>query len=197
MRSLEFLYDFVSAPSYIAWTQIDALAREENAQVTMTPVFCGGIFREIGNPGPLAIPAKLAWYVNDLMLWAKKRGVPLRPNPNAPIRSLPLMRGVFVAEERGELDRYMKAIWEATFVNSKNTSDPEVVKDVLNAVGIDFGSYLTEIEREDVKAKLRDNTDRAIRKGVFGVPTFFVGEALFFGQDRLEFVREALRSSPD
>jgi len=197
MKSVEFLYDFVSAPSYIAWTQVDALAREEKAEVTMTPVFCGGIFKEIGNPGPLVLPAKRAWYVNDLLLWARKRGVPLRPNPNAPIRSLPLMRAVFVAEERGELDRYMKAVWEATYVNAMNMSDPEVVKTVLADSGIDYALYLAEIERDDVKAKLRENTERAIQRGVFGVPTFFVGDALFFGQDRLEFVREALRSSSD
>jgi len=195
MRSVEFLYDFVSAPSYIAWTQIDALACEENARVTMTPVFCGAIFKAIGNPGPLTIPAKRAWYVHDLLLWAKKRGVPLQPNPHAPIRSLPLMRGIFVAEERGELARYMKAVWEATFVDRENISDPEVAKRVLAAVGIDYGAYLTEIEREDIKAKLRENTECAIRRGVFGVPSFFVGEELFFGQDRLEFVREALRSA--
>jgi len=105
------------------------------------------------------------------------------------------MRGIFVAEERGELARYMKAVWEATFVDRENMSDPEVAKRVLAAVGIDYGAYLTEIEREDIKAKLRENTERAIRRGVFGVPSFFVGEELFFGQDRLEFVREALRSA--
>lgn len=194
MKSLEFLYDFVSAPSYIAWTQLDALAREVNAQVTMTPVFCAGIFKDIGNPGPLALPAKRAWYAHDLELWAKKRGVTMERNPHAPIRSLPLMRGVILAEERGERDRYMKTIWDAIWLDSRNMSDPGIVNETLEAAGLEVEAYAKGIEREDVKAKLRDNTQDAIRRGVFGVPTFFVGNELFFGQDRLEFVRDALRA---
>jgi len=194
MKSVEFLYDFVSAPSYIAWTQIDKIAREENAQVIRTPVFCGGIFKEIGNPGPLAIPAKRNWYVHDLQLWAKKRGITLRPNPYAPIRSLPLMRGVTVARERGEFDRYAKAIWESIFVDGKNMSDPAIVNETLAAAGLAVEAYAAGIEREDVKAELRENTREAVRRGVFGVPTFFVGSELFFGQDRLEFIRDALRA---
>ena len=102
------------------------------------------------------------------------------------------MRGVFVAQERGETDRYVKAIFEAIFVNVKNMSDVEVVRATLIEAGIDFESYWKEIERDDVKSRLRDETDRAVQRGVFGVPTFFVGDELFFGQDRLEFVRDAL-----
>ncbi len=192
MKSVEFLYDFVSAPSYIAWTQLDEIAREASAQVTMTPVFCAGIFKDIGNPGPLALPAKRAWYAHDLELWARKRGVAMHRNPFAPIRSLPLMRGVIVAEERGERDRYMKTIWNAIWLDSKNMSDPGIVNETLEAAGLDVEGYAKGIEREDVKAKLRDSTQDAIRRGVFGVPTFFVGNELFFGQDRLEFVCEAL-----
>jgi 2-hydroxychromene-2-carboxylate isomerase len=194
MKSVEFLYDFVSAPSYIAWTQLDALAREANAQITMTPVFCAGIFKDIGNPGPLAIPAKRAWYTRDLELWAKKRGVTMRLNPYSPIRSLPLMRGVIVAQERAERDRYLKTIWDAIWLDSKNMSDPGVVDETLEAAGLDVEAYMRGIEREDVKAKLRESTLDAVRRGVFGVPSFFVGDELFFGQDRLEFVREALRA---
>jgi 2-hydroxychromene-2-carboxylate isomerase len=194
MKSVEFLYDFVSAPSYIAWTQLDALAREANAQITMTPVFCAGIFKDIGNPGPLAIPAKRAWYTRDLELWAKKRGVTMRLNPHSPIRSLPLMRGVIVAQERAERDRYLKTIWDAIWLDSKNMSDPGIVNATLKVADLDVEAYTKGIEREDIKAKLRDTTQDAIRRGVFGVPTFFVGNELFFGQDRLEFVREALRT---
>ena len=194
-KTVEFLYDFASVPCYIAWTQIDAIARRANAQLTMTPVFCQGIFNAIGNPGPLAIPAKREWYGRDLELWVKKLGIPYRPNPNNPIRTLPLMRGVFVAQERGEIDRYVETIFEAIFVNSRNMSDIDVVHATFTDAGIDFESYWKEIERDDIKLKLRRNTDDAVGRGVFGVPTFFVGDQLFFGQDRLEFVSDALRSA--
>jgi 2-hydroxychromene-2-carboxylate isomerase len=191
-KSVEFLYDFASVPCYIAWKHLDGVAAETGARVTMTPVLCQGIFNAIGNPGPLAVPAKREWYGRDLELWAKKRNVPYRPNPHSPIRSLPLLRGVFVAEERGESDRYIQTVFEAIFVHCRNMSDMETVKAAFAEAGLDSGSYLREIERDDIKAKLRRNTDQAVARGVFGVPTFFVGEELFFGQDRLEFVRDAL-----
>lgn len=194
-KSVEFLYDFVSVPSYFAWTQLGAMAAQLDAQLLMTPVFCGGIFKAIGNPGPLAVPAKLEWYRRDLERWAKRLGIPYRPNPNSPIRSLPLMRGVLVAEERGEADRYVQTVFEATFVQGRNMSDPQVVVATLREAGFDADAYVREVERSDIKARLAQNTAQAVARGAFGVPTFFVGEEMFFGQDRLEFVREALAQS--
>ena len=191
-KSVEFLYDFVSVPCYIAWKHIEVVAGQANAQVEMTPVFCQGIFNAVGNPGPLAVPAKREWYARDLELWVKKRNIPYRSNPNNPIRSLPLMRGVFVAEERGEIDHYIRTIFEAIYVHCRNMSDIETVRSTLAEEGFDAESYLKGVERDDLKLKLRRNTDQAVARGVFGVPTFFVGDQLFFGQDRLEFVRDAL-----
>jgi 2-hydroxychromene-2-carboxylate isomerase len=193
-KTVEFLYDFVSAPSYLAWMQMEAIAGEANADLTMTPVFCAGIFNAIGNPGPLAVPAKREWYGRDLTLCAKKQGIPYNSNPNSPIRTLPLMRGAFVAQERGEIDHYVKTVFEAIFVEVKNMNDVDVVRATLNEAGIDFEAYWKGIERDDVKMRLRVNTENAVKRGVFGVPTFFVGDELFFGQDSLEFVRDALRA---
>jgi len=190
--TLEFVYDFVSVPCYLAWTQLSAITEESGAEIQLSPVFCGGIFKATGNPGPLVIPAKREWYAGDLMMWAAHYGVPLESNPHSPVQSLPLMRGAIIAEERGELEQYLKTMFEAVCVKALNMSDIKRVRETLNEASLDAATYFSQIERQDVKDRLRQSTDDAVVRGVFGVPTFFVGERMFFGQDRLEFVRKAL-----
>lgn len=159
----------------------------------MTPVLVAGIFKAIDNPGPLAVAAKREWYARDLALWANRRGVALAPSPYIPIRSLPLMRGCIVAAERNETFRYVDTMFDAIYVHGRNLSDMIVVEETLRAAGLDAAAYLQGIGREEVKRQLLHNTEQAIARRVFGVPTFFVRDELFFGQDRLEFVVEALQ----
>ena len=196
-RTVEFVYDFVSVPCHIAWKCLGPMVRASGAQVVLTPVLCGGIFKAIGNPGPLEIPAKREWYARDLALWARRRGVPLVQSPFLPVRSLPLMRGSFVAAERDETSRYVDTVFDAIYVHGRNLSDMKVVVDTLNEAGLDADAYLQAIERPDIKQKLLDSTQDAVARRVFGVPTFFVDDELFFGQDRLEFVVEALERQPN
>jgi 2-hydroxychromene-2-carboxylate isomerase len=119
--------------------------------------------------------------------------VVVSPSPYLPFRSLPLMRGSFVAAERGETLRYVEAMFDAIFVQARNLGDLQVVAATLDAAGMDVDAYLQGIERSDIKQQLLDATQQAVDRGVFGVPTFFVNGQLFFGQDRLEFVLDALR----
>jgi 2-hydroxychromene-2-carboxylate isomerase len=190
--TVEFVYDFVSVPCHIAWTALRPMIEQAGARLVVTPVLVGGVFKATGNPGPLAVAAKRAWYLRDLQLWARKRGVPLVPNPAVPVRSLHLMRGSFVADERGEQLRYMDAVFDAIYVQTLDPGRPEVYREVLDRAGFDVDVYLAGIERPDIKRRLADETQRAVQRGVFGVPSFFVGDELFFGQDRLEFVIEAV-----
>jgi 2-hydroxychromene-2-carboxylate isomerase len=192
-KSVEFLYDFVSLPSYIAWKSLPPMLEATGAELVLRPVLVGGIFKATGNSGPLALPAKKDWYMRDLALWCKKRGVVVNPSPYVPFRSLPLMRGSFVAAERSETMRYVEALFDAIFVQARNLGDLQVVAAILDAAGLDADAYLQGIERSDIKQQLLDATQQAVDRGGFGVPTFFVNEQLFFGQDRLEFVLDALR----
>jgi 2-hydroxychromene-2-carboxylate isomerase len=191
--TVEFVWDFVSTPCYIAWKCLEPMVRAAGGEVLMTPVFCGGIFKAIGNPGPLVIPAKRAWYARDLAMWARRRGIPLVQGPHIPVRSLPLMRGAVLADERGEMRRYGDAIFEAIYVRQRDLSDMDLVRHTLREAGLEADAYARGMERADVKEKLTRNTERTVARGVFGVPSFFVGEELFFGQDRMEFVVEALQ----
>ena len=192
-KSVAFLYDFVSLPSYIAWKCLPPMLEAAGAELVLQPVLVGGIFKATGNAGPLALPAKKDWYGRDLALWCQKRAVVVSPSPYLPFRSLPLMRGSFVAAERGETLRYVEAMFDAIFVQARNLGDLQVVAATLDAAGMDVDAYLQGIERSDIKQQLLDATQQAVDRGVFGVPTFFVNGQLFFGQDRLEFVLDALR----
>lgn len=193
-KQLEFVYDVVSFPTYLAWTQLPTIAEEAGCRLRMTPVFCGGIFKSTGNPGPLSIPAKRKWYFDDLIMRAKHLDVPFVMNPHSPIQTLPIMRGVFVAEEREEMDAYVKTMFEAIWVHARNLNETDEIRTTLVEAGLDADAYFAEIQRDDIKSRLRKNTDDAVARGAFGVPTFFVGDQMFFGQDRLDFVQEALRS---
>ena len=191
--TVEFIYDFVSTPCHIAWKSLDPMVKATGAELVMTPVLCAGIFKAVGNPGPLAIPAKRDWYARDLAMWAKRRGVTLVESRHVPFRSLPLMRGCFVAAERNETFRYVDTVFDAIFVHGRDLGDMRTVKETLIEAGLDADTYTRGIEREDIKQKLLRNTEEAVGRGVFGVPSFFVKDELFFGQDRLEFVVEALQ----
>jgi 2-hydroxychromene-2-carboxylate isomerase len=190
--TVEFVYDFVSIPCHIAWQVLRPMVEQAGARLVVTPVLAGGIFKATGNPGPLAVPAKRDWYQRDLQLWARRRGVRIVHNPSVPVRSLHLMRGSFVAEERGEQQRYMDAVFDAIYVQALDAGRLDVYRELLARAGFDADAYLEGIERADIKRRLIDETDRAVARGVFGVPSFFARDELFFGQDRLEFVIEAV-----
>ena len=192
---LEFIYDFVSVPGYLAWKSLGPMTDGLDVDLVLTPVLCAGIFNATGNPGPLVVPAKTRWLVRDLQLWARKRGVTLVPNPATPVRTLPLMRGSLVAAERGETRAYVGAMFDAIHVKARNPGDLAVLENCLDEAGLDARAYLDGIQRADIKQGLLRSTEDAVARGVFGVPSFFVEGELFFGQDRLEFVVEALRAA--
>ena len=191
--TVEFLFDFVSAPSALAWFSLPKRVQQAGARLVMTPVVITGIFKATGNIAPLSLPAKMDWLRRDLARWAGMRGVVLHPSPRLPFRSLPYLRGCLLAQERGEESRFIQAVFDAAFVRGEDMDDAQTVARLLQGAGLDPLAYLEGIERQDVKDQLRRNTEEAVERKVFGVPTFFVNGELFFGQDRLDFVMEALQ----
>lgn len=191
-KTVEFLFDFGSPTAYLAWTQLPKIAKRNDAAVIYVPVLLGGIFKATGNSSPVEVAAKGRWMVDDLDLWAKKYKVPMEMNPHFPINTLPLMRGAVACQEDGTLDAYMKAVFQAIWVDRKNMAEPDVIAETLAAAGLDAEHVFTRVQEDAVKQKLIANTEDAVARGVFGVPTFFVGGRMFFGQDRLAFVEDAL-----
>ena len=193
-RTIEYFFDFGSPTSYLAWTQLPKLAAETGAQIVWRPMLLGGVFKATGNASPVSVPAKGRWMNDDIRRWAEHYCVPFRFNTHFPINTLTLMRGATGLQMRrpDELMRYLDVIERNMWETPKNLGDPAVLAATLSEAGFDAEAFAALVADPEVKARLVAATEEAVSRGVFGAPTFFVGEAMFFGQDRLEFVREAV-----
>ena len=197
-QTLEFFFDFGSPTTYLAHTQLPRIAAECGAMLVYRPMLLGGVFKATGNASPAGVPAKGRWMGQDIARWAKRYAVPFAFNPHFPINTLTLMRGATGLQLRQPqaLDAYLEAIFQAMWVKPRNLGDAGELAAVLAtlpaSLGLSAEAFGALVADPEVKARLVANTEEAVARGVFGAPTCFVGEAMFFGQDRLDFVREAL-----
>ena len=196
-KTVEFFFDFGSPASYLAYSQIERIARDAGADLRWRPMLLGGVFKATGNVSPVTVPAKGRWMMGDLQLWASHWGVPLRFSPHFPVNTLTLMRIAAGLQLRVSPDfrRYLDAAFSALWVDAKNIGDASVLADVLRDAGLDAEALLALAADPEVKAALVATTEEAVARGVFGAPSMFVGERMFFGQDRLHFVEQALKSA--
>lgn len=193
-KQVEFIFDFASAYTYLAYHQLPKVAKARNAEIVWRPILLGGVFQATGNRSPAEVPAKGRYSILDLRRWAKVYNVRMAMNPHFPINSLPLMRGAVAMQLRSdeEFQRYLAAIFRAMFEIPRNLNLPDEVGAVLKENGFDPELFLRLVSDPAVKDKLKENTANAVERGVFGAPTFFVGDQMFWGQDRLQFVDDAL-----
>jgi 2-hydroxychromene-2-carboxylate isomerase len=192
-RTLEFYFDYGSPYSYLADTQVEAIARRTGATLVRKPMLLGGVFKATGNHSPAELPQKSAWSGFDMPMWARHYGVPFQRNPFFPVNTLALMRGAAAAQLDGLFERYHPAVFKAMWVEGRNLNDIKEVAAVLTAAGLDAGKFGARIQDQDVKDRLKATTDEAVARGVFGAPTCFVDKMMFFGNDRLPFVELALK----
>jgi 2-hydroxychromene-2-carboxylate isomerase len=195
-KDFDFYFDFGSPAAYLAWTQVPALARETGATVHLRPMLLGGVFQATGNQSPMQVPHKGRWMTVDLARFAARYGVEFRHNPHFPINTLTLMRGATALQLRdpARLQAYGDAVYRAIWVESRNLNDPAETAAVLQGAGFDPQAMLALTQDPQVKERLKAETEGAVARGVFGAPTFFVGDQMFWGQDRIDFVREALQA---
>ncbi len=192
-ETVEFYYDFGSPTVYLAATQLPILASRVGAKIDWRPMLLGGVFKSTGNQSPAVIAAKAAYMNDDLQRFAKRYGVSFNWNPHFPINTLALMRGAVAYQDDGVASSiYRDAIFAAIWVEARNLNEQDVVVQVLTNAGLDPAELMDRIGQQTVKDQLIANTEQAVDRGVFGAPTFFVGDQMFFGQDRLDFVAEAL-----
>lgn len=191
---IECFFDVGSPASYLAWTQLPGLAARHQATLKWKPMLLGGVFQATGNQSPAAIPAKGRYSRIDLQRFARDYGVTLNFNPNFPVNTLLLMRGATAYLESSRFQHYLNAIFTAMWVDQLDLGQPEVVAGVLKGAGFDADEVLRYCADDAVKDKLRQLTDEALERGVFGAPTMFVGDQMFFGQDRLHHVEKALQA---
>jgi len=193
-KRIEFFFDVGSPTTYLAYTQLPRIASERDAEIVWRPMLLGGVFKATGNSSPVTVPAKGRWMFQDIARWAQRYGVPLHFNPDFPINTLALMRGAVGYQMRkpGEFLRYVDVMFRAMWEKPRNLGDADVFAATLSEAGFDAAAFTAMVGDPEVKAKLVANTEEAVARGAFGAPTFFIGEQMFFGQDRLEFVREAV-----
>jgi 2-hydroxychromene-2-carboxylate isomerase len=192
-RTLEFYFDYGSPYSYLADTQIEAIARRTGAALARKPMLLGGVFKATGNASPMTVELKSKWSAFDLPMWAHHYDVPFNRNPHFPVNTLALMRGAAAAQIDGLFERYHPAMYKAMWVDGRNLNDIKEVAAVLTGAGLDAQKFGQRIQDPDVKDRLKATTDAAVERGVFGAPTMFVDDMMFFGNDRLPFVEMALK----
>jgi 2-hydroxychromene-2-carboxylate isomerase len=194
-KQFEFWFDIGSPAAYLAWTQLPGLCEETGAQALYRPMLLGGVFHATGNHSPTEVPAKGSYMLDDLARFARRYGVPFNNNPHFPVNTLMIMRGAVGLQlrEPARFDAYVRAMYEAMWVHAKNLNDPATVGAVLHAAGFDPAVMLALTQDAEVKDRLKAVTQEAVDRGVFGAPVFFVGTQMFWGQDRLDFVKEALQ----
>ena len=192
-KTIDFYFDFGSPAAYLAYTQLKKYAEEYGATINYKPVLLGAILKATNNIAPALVKNKGVYMLkHDIPRFVSRYDVPFKMNSHFPIQTLPMMRGYFVAEQLGCLDEYLDLGFKSIWVDNKNLNDPAVIQETLSNVGIDVGQFLTQVASDEIKQALREATDAALERGVFGAPTMFIGDDMYFGQDRLDFVEAEL-----
>lgn len=184
----------MSPYSYLASTQVRAVAERSSATLRWRPMYLPGVMKATGNHGPTAIAAKAMYALKDCNDWAKHYGLPEIQLPDHfPFTAVLANRTAFVAEEQGKMPEYAEKMFARIWAERADCNDPTVVSGILGQLGIDPVPAIARAGSDDIKNKLRANTDEAVERGAFGAPTFYVGEEMFVGNDRLMFVEAALK----
>jgi 2-hydroxychromene-2-carboxylate isomerase len=199
-KTVEFIFDFGSPNAYLAHKVIPALAQRTGARFDYVPCLLGGIFKATGNQSPMSafsgVKNKLEYEARERDRFVARHGLAaFRWNPHFPVNTLTIMRGAIAAEMDGQLAPYVDAMFRGMWEEARKLDDPAVIMETLAAAGFDAKRYQQRVQDQDVKDKLVANTTRAVERGAFGSPTFFVGDEMWFGKERLRDIEEYLRAA--
>lgn len=198
MATLEFYFDCSSPWTYLCFARVHEVIERTGAEVIWKPILVGGIFnvvnKEVYELRAKPNPIKGKYYVKDLQDWANFTGIKIGQPPVFPVKAVDPMRGAIVAQDEGKLVPYAWAMFEAYWGDLKDISQRQEIAKICEKVGIDPEMLLKRIKDQDIKDRLKQNTEEVIERGGFGSPTMFVnGESMFFGNDRLPLVEAALK----
>lgn len=190
---VDFYFDYVSPFSYLASTQLMQLERW-GAEVVLKPVFLGGIVKTLGLTPPIQQPGhgRAGYMLRDLERWASLYGIPFAFNDAFPVNSLLALRATPWLQAQGRLRSFMHLCFDATWGEGKDIGQVSVMRELAERAGCDPDAFMQAANAPENKQWLKEVTEQALTRGIFGVPTFFVGDEMFFGNDRLLFVNQAL-----
>ncbi len=199
MKTLQFYFDCSSPWTYLAFHNVQPIAAEIGATIEWKPILVGGIFNTVNKTvyesREKPHPVKGRYYKKDLQDWARFGGLKIGMPPVFPVNSVKAMRGAFVAMEHNILPAYARAMFETHWGELQDISQDDVLAPIVAKVGLDRAAFFAKIAQPDYKERLRMNTEEVIARGGFGSPTMFVGDDMYFGNDRLPLVRAALLGS--
>ena len=196
---VEFHYDFGSLNAYLAHKVVPAIEQRTGATFTYVPILLGGVFKLTNNQSPVAqfkdIKNKLPYQRLEIERFVKKHGLTqFKMNPHFPVNTIQIMRGAVAAEMDGVGKRYIDAVFHHMWEEPKKMDEPDIIRAALDASGLDGARILARIQDQAVKDTLLKNTEGSVARGTFGAPTFFVGQEMFFGKDRLREVEEEIEA---
>jgi 2-hydroxychromene-2-carboxylate isomerase len=193
-KTVEFFFDVGSPASYLLWTQLPKVCAGAGATLVYRPMLLGGVFQATGNASPVTVPAKGRYVNMDYQRYAKRYGVPLVINPHFPIITLHLMRVATGVQMRAphKFQDFLAAVFKAMWIEPLDLNDAQLTSRVLADAGFPPAEVDALANDPEVKAALRATTEEAVKRGVFGAPTTFVDDEMFFGQDRLDLIKEKL-----
>ena len=196
-KTVDFIFDFASPNAYLVHKIVPEIEARSGAIFNYIPCLLGGIFKATGNQAPMiafgGIKNKPEYDAIEMQRFITRHNLTgFKMNPHFPVISLMLVRGALVAERDGYLMKYIDAMIDALWEQELKLDDPEVLHKALADAGFDADKIMTDMGDEAIKAKLLENTNAAVERGAFGIPTFFVGDEIFFGKERLGQVEELL-----
>lgn len=200
-EKVEFVYDLVSPFSYLAYGQLRQICEECGADLVLKPVLLGALHDAAGIQAPVAIPSKGRYMNRDIKRWADRYGLPMRFPEPFPFRSLKTMRAALYCDGLGKLEPFtseaFKLYWEEGGApgGREETDEDGPISEVARRIGAEPGEVLDGAADPEIKDRLKDTTSEALDRGAFGAPTFFVGDEMFWGNDRLDFVEQELKRS--
>ena len=186
-KLFDFYFDFVSPYSFLAHKEIKKLEKRNLIKVQYMPILLGGLHNLHGIKAPAFIPSKARFMIRDCKLVAEKKKIKFKFNSYFPIKTVDLMRGVFIAKEDEFENYYIDKIFESIWKDGLNMNDQNIVEKILKNTNINPKTFFLRSSGQSIKNLLRKKTDEAFEKGVFGAPTFLVNNKIFWGQDRLEY----------
>ena len=192
-KTIEFFWEPGSSYTYLAATQVDRIARETGATVHWKPFLLGKVFEARGTKLPASVPAKAQYMFKDLARWAQQYQIPLTMPTVFPVHSLLASRCAIAAAQSGHEAAAAKAILAAYWGEGQDISQPDVLTKAFDKAGLDGAAILARSQDQAVKDLLKEHTEDALKRGVFGAPTFFVGDAMFWGNDRLNHLQLVLQ----
>ena len=187
-KSFEFYFDFISPYSFLAHKQIRKLEKKNSIKIKYKPILLGGLHNLHNIKAPAFIPAKAKFMIRDCKMIAEKNGVKFKFNSYFPVKTVNLMRGVFIAEEDDFKSFYIDNMFDSIWQNGFNMNDQNIIDKILKNIQVNPKTFFLRSTTQNIKEKLKNKTNEAYEKGIFGAPTFLINNKIFWGQDRLEFV---------